>query len=85
MKTSKKCLMIILLLFVLSLSNQLKIESIKEKPINNILFQPQAMGVYQKWNYQMDGVIYSSPTIADLNADGQFEILITTYYRKLYC
>ncbi len=84
MKVTRKSFVMIILLLVVVFAKQSSIESKKEESVNNIEFLPHAMGIYEKW---MIGIspIYSSPTVADLDADGTLEVVIGSFDYKLYC
>jgi hypothetical protein len=76
MKNTRKNLMIIFLLLTIVLTRPKNIEMKQEEPLVDVLLFPEAMGVYEKWNYTTGSITFSSPIIADLNKDGFLEILI---------
>jgi outer membrane protein assembly factor BamB len=67
---------ILLLSFICSFSTSNKIKAD---------YSPQTISVTLDWSFETDGYIASSPSIADLNADGQLEILFGSTDSKFYC
>ena len=85
MKKARKTLIIIVILILVAFINPINIEVKNEEPINDVVFLPQAMGVYEKWSYTTGDDIFSSPAVADLDKDGKLEVLVGSSDDKLYC
>ena len=78
MKISKKSLILIFMLIIITFVKPMNFEAKKDETVNNIELLPQTMSVYEKWSFTTGFVIYSSPTIADLDKDGVLEIIVGT-------
>ena len=69
MKKTRKNFIILFLVFSLILVQLIKTNAKKEKPENPVVLFPQAIGVFEKWNYTTGATIRtSSPCVADLNS-----------------
>jgi outer membrane protein assembly factor BamB len=84
-KKVRKNLMIIILFIVFILIEPINIETKKEETENNIEFLPQAMGVYEKWNFTSGAAITAHPNVADLDKDGKMEVIVPSADYTLYC
>ena len=83
MKNSRRYVFLIFLLLSLVLLKPIKLETkIAEK--NEIILSPEAMGVYEKWNYSTAGQIQFSPLVADLDGNAELEIIVCST-DKIYC
>ncbi len=84
MKLKIHCVLPIILLLITGFCNFYKVEGIKED-LSNGIFLPQAIGVYQKWNYTTADDVLSSPIFADLDKDGFQEVLVGSNDNTFYC
>jgi len=70
---SKKIVSLILLLFTLFNSNliQLLSNNLKKNPKDNIKFTPESSStITELWSYETQNMIFSSPTLGDINKNG---------------
>ena len=86
-------LIIIFFLVAVVFIKPIKNEAKQEEPINDVILQPQALSIYEKWSFPIstDTAIWSSPSTFDLDRDGYLESIFGTYFvsgpgdNKIYC
>lgn len=52
---------------------------------NTTILEPNSMTVIENWSCNLGGAVESSPTFADVNSDGLFEVIIGSNDNRLYC
>ncbi len=52
---------------------------------NTTILEPNSMAAIENWSYNLGDDIESSPTFADVNSDGLFDVIVGCSDSRLYC
>ena len=52
---------------------------------SDVDLQPDALNIYQKWSFDTDDDVESTPSAFDLDGDGFLEVVFGSNDNKIYC